>query len=74
MNENWVLDASPIILLGKADLLKTLSPLAKLWIIPDGVIREVEAKRPIEPYLSEISFNSAVVQEKVQRIHPSIVA
>ena len=51
MNENWVLDASPIILLGKADLLKTLSPLAKLWIIPDGVIREVEAKRPIEPYL-----------------------
>ena len=74
MNENWVLDASPIILLGKADLLKTVSPLAKVWIIPDGVIREVEAKRSIEPYLSEISFNSAVVQEKVQKIHPSIIA
>jgi len=51
MNENWVLNASPIILLGKADLLKTVSPLAKLWIILEGVIREVEAKRPIEFYL-----------------------
>jgi len=62
MNENWVLDASPIILLGKADLLKTVSPLAKIWIIPEGVIREVEAKRPIESYLSEISYGSEVVK------------
>jgi predicted nucleic acid-binding protein len=74
MNENWVLDASPIILLGKADLLKTVSPLAKVWIIPEGVIREVEAKRPIEPYLSEISYSSEVVQENVSKIHPSIAA
>jgi hypothetical protein len=55
MNENWVLDASPIIAPGKAELLKKVSPLAKLWIIPEGVIREVEAKSPIEFYLSEIS-------------------
>jgi len=74
MNKNWVLDASPIILLGKADLLKTVSPLAKVWIIPEGVIREVGAKRPIEPYLSEISYNSEVVQEKVPKIHPSVAA
>jgi len=74
MNENWVLDASPIILLGKADLLKTVSPLAKVWIIPEGVIREVEAKRPIKPYLSEISYSSEVVQENVSKIHPSIAA
>ena len=46
MNENWALNASPIILLGKAGLLKTVSPLAKVWIIPESVIREVEAKRP----------------------------
>ena len=72
MNENWVLNASPIILLGKADLLKTLSPLAKLWIIPEGVIREVEAKRPIDPYLSALAYNSKVVQEKVPKIDPSI--
>jgi len=74
MNENWALNASPIILLGKADLLKTVSPLAKVWIIPEGVIREVEAKRPIEPYLSEISYSSEVVQEKVPKIHPSVAA
>lgn len=74
MNENWALNASPIILLGKADLLKKVSPLAKLWIIPEGVIREVEVKRPIGPYLSEISYNSEVVQENVSKIHPSIAA
>lgn len=74
MNENWVLDASPLILLGKAGLLKTVSPLAKVWIIPEGVIREVEVKRPIEPYLSEISYSSEVVQENVSKIHPSIAA
>jgi len=34
MNENWVLDASPIILLGKADLLKIVSPLAKVKYAP----------------------------------------
>jgi predicted nucleic acid-binding protein len=74
MNENLVLDASPIIVLGKADLLKKVSPLAKLWIIPEGVIREVEAKRPIESYLSEISYGSEVVRENVPKINPSIAA
>jgi|GEM_PF-6014901 len=51
MSKNRVINASPIILLGKADLLKTLSPLAEKWIIPDGVLNEVQAKRPIDPYL-----------------------
>ena len=74
MNENWVLDASPIILLGKADLLKTVSPLAKVWIIPEAVIRKVESKRPIEPYLSEISYSAEVVKENVLKINPSIAA
>ncbi len=74
MSKNLVLNASPIILLGKADLLKTISPLAKAWIIPEGVIREVEAKRSIEPYLSDISSNSTVIKEKVAKIHPSIAA
>jgi hypothetical protein len=48
MNKNLVINASPIILLGKADFLKTINPLAETWIIPDGVIHEVQAKRPIE--------------------------
>jgi len=48
--------------------------IAKVWIIPEGVIQEVEVKRPIEPYLLEISHNSEVVQENVSKIHSSITA
>ena len=51
MNKNWIINASPIILLGKAELLKTISPLAETWIIPEGVIQEVERKSPIDSYL-----------------------
>ena len=74
MNKNMVINASPIILLGKADFLKTMSPLAKTWIIPDGVIHEVQAKRPIDPYLSGLASNSEVVRKTVLNIHPSIAA
>ena len=74
MNKNLVINASPIILLGKADLLKTISPLAKTWIIPEGVIHEVQAKRPIEPYLLGLASNSEVVQKTVLNMHPSIAA
>jgi len=74
MNKNLVINASPIILLGKADLLKTISPLAKTWIIPDGVIHEVQEKRPIDPYLSGLESNSKVVRKTVLNIHSSIAA
>lgn len=74
MSNNFILNASPIILLGKADLLKTISPLAKSWIIPKGVVREVEKKRSIEPYLSSLSYNSKVVQESSSTTHPLIAA
>ncbi|WDN89404.1 hypothetical protein BuS5_02372 [Desulfosarcina sp. BuS5] len=60
MNKNLVINASPIILLGKAVLLKTISPLARTWIIPDGVIHEVQFKRSIDPYLSDLPSNSEV--------------
>lgn len=71
MNKSLVINASPIILLGKADLLKTISPLAKTWIIPDGVIHEVQAKRPIDSYLSDLASNSEVVRKTALNIHPS---
>ncbi len=57
MSDNFILNASPIILLGKADLLKIISPLAKSWIIPKGVVREVEKKRSIKSYISGLSYN-----------------
>ncbi len=55
MNKVFVLNASPIILLGKAGLLKTVSPLADLWIVPQKVVSEVEAKKPVSAYLSDLS-------------------
>jgi predicted nucleic acid-binding protein len=74
MNKSLVINASPMILLGKADLLKAISPLAKTWIIPDGVIHEVQAKRSIELYLTDLASNSEIARETVSNIHPSIGA
>ncbi len=74
MSDDFILNASPMILLGKADLLRTISPLAKSWIIPKGVVREVEKKRSIEPYLSSLSCNSQVIQKSSATIHPLIAA
>lgn len=36
MNDIFVLNASPVILLGKAGLLRLLSPLANMWIVLEG--------------------------------------
>ncbi|MDZ7833028.1 MAG: hypothetical protein U5L07_14870 [Desulfobacterales bacterium] len=55
MNKIFVLNASPIILLGKAGLLKTVSPLADLWVVPEKVVSEVEVKKPVSAYLSDLS-------------------
>jgi len=38
MNNVFILNASPIILLGKAGLLQTVGPLAELWLLPEGVV------------------------------------
>jgi len=74
MNKTLVLNASPIILLGKAGLLKIISPISKIWIIPEGVIKEIERKSPIDPYLSELSSQATVKREKVSKIHPLIAS
>jgi predicted nucleic acid-binding protein len=74
MSDNFILNASPMILLGKADLLKTISPLAKSWVIPKGVIREVEMKRSIEPYVLDLSCKSKVLKKSSSTTHPLIAA
>jgi predicted nucleic acid-binding protein len=71
-NKIFILNASPIILLGKAGLLKTISPLAESWIVPEGVVAEVEAKRSIDSYLSDLAKASNVSRSFVEHIHPSI--
>ncbi len=74
MNNVFILNASPIILLGKADLLCIVSPLAELWVVPDGVISEIESKRPIAQYLVDLECAAEVAKESVQHIHPLIAS
>jgi len=50
MSNVCVLNASPLILLGKADILRVVSPLAELWVIPEGVVSELAIKKPIAAY------------------------
>ncbi|MEN8220082.1 MAG: DUF3368 domain-containing protein [Pseudomonadota bacterium] len=65
MKPNWVFDASPLIVLGKADLLSTISPLAENWIIPESVVKEVSRKGDIELLLSKLSDNSKVERQTI---------
>jgi predicted nucleic acid-binding protein len=71
MNKVFILNASPIILLGKAGLLKTVSPLADLWIVPEKVVSEVEAKIPISANLSDLSHYEI---EFAQQLDPLVMS
>lgn len=74
MNKIYILNASPIILLGKANLFNTIAPLADTWIVPEGVVEEVESKRSISSYLPEAETRSAIPRQEVQNIHPLIAS
>lgn len=69
---NWVMNASPLIVLGKADLLSIVSPLATCWIIPNSVIDEVSIKSPTEPWLAQLSKHSQVLCQTVPIIDPIV--
>jgi hypothetical protein len=55
MIKQWIIDASPLIILGKADLLSIISPLAEKWFIPHTVIAEVSQKSDIKTMLKDLS-------------------
>lgn len=74
MNKTYILNASPIILLGKANLFSTIAPLADNWIVPEGVVAEVESKRSIDAYLSGLEISSSVLRQEVQDIHPWVAS
>ena len=69
MKLNWVFDASPLIVLGKADLLTTISPLATCWLIPEGVINEVSTKSVIEPILTQLSESATTETRHIDNIN-----
>lgn len=74
MNDIFVLNASPVILLGKAGLLRLLGPLANMWIVPEGVVTEVEKKNSIRPYIVELESSSSVLSENISQIDPLVAA
>ena len=56
MSNVFIVNASPLILLGKAELLRSVAPLSDLWIVSEGVVAEVESKRYIGTYITELEF------------------
>jgi predicted nucleic acid-binding protein len=74
MPEKWVMNASPLIVLGKAHLLGSISSVAQQWILPKRVIQEVRIKQAIEPFLAELASGASVVQQDVMDMSPSIAA
>jgi predicted nucleic acid-binding protein len=74
MNNVYVLNASPLILLGKSDLLRVVSPLAELWVIPEGVAAEVEIKKPVSTYINGLNSYSKATRETVRNILPRVAA
>ena len=73
MKSSWVLNASPLIILNKAGLLQTLSPLAEKWIIPEAVVREISRKSEIKPLLSKLADKSEAVIRSVNEIDMRIM-
>jgi predicted nucleic acid-binding protein len=55
MTRRWIVNASPLILLGKIGHIALLSELADELIVPEMVVREVERKRDGEQALVEIA-------------------
>ena len=72
MKQNWVFDASPLIVLGKAKLLKIISPLAICWFIPQSVEQEISHKSSIEPLLLQLSEKAKVERKVIDIIDPLI--
>ena len=74
MNNVFIVNASPLILLGKADLLRRVGPLADLWIVPEGVASEIEKKRSIDTYITELQFSSKTSLESTPQINFHVAA
>ncbi len=69
----YVLDSSPLILLGKADLLAVISPIAGTWMVPQQVIAEIEVKKSASPFLKDLAISAKVSEIDVQQI-PEIIS
>lgn len=72
MSKIWILNASPIIVIGKAGLLETVSPITRNWLIPEGVFNEISQKGEATQYVKRLSANAEVEILAVPEIDPIV--
>ncbi len=73
-SENLVLDASPLIILFKAELLSELSAVGTTWIIPESVCDEVGQKRSVDSVIEKIELNADVSRPAGANIDPLVAS
>lgn len=72
MRRQWVLDASPLILLGAVQQLRLLEGLADTLLIPEGVAQEVRAKPEGERMLAKFLAGPKVRTIAVALVPPEV--
>ncbi len=73
-NRRWVVNASPLILLGKTDNLDLLAGLADSMIVPQSVANEVGAKPDGAPILEALARHSQYAVVKDEAVSPEVLA
>jgi len=65
--DGWIVNASPLILLGKAKKLVLLGEIGKRIIVPEAVVHEVSVKEDGKPILNFLKEDARfIVQEKIE--------
>lgn len=72
--DNLVLDASPLIILFKAELLSELSFVGRTWIIPKNVCDEIEQKRSVDSVIEKIEINADVSRPEEVNVDPLVAS
>ena len=73
-SKHWVVNASPLILLGKTQHLDLLAALADVVVIPQAVANEVGAKADGAAILAELSGNPAYDLAVFESAAPEVLA
>ncbi len=74
MARKWVLNASPLIALGKVSQIRLLEELCSDLIIPDGVVRELDQGPADDPARIWIREHGAPFVRRIEKVPPLILA
>ena len=72
-SKRWVVNASPLILLGKTDNLELLGALADVVAVPRAVVDEVRAKPDGIPIVQTLTHNAAFRVVDDEAVSPDIL-